>query len=297
MKEQEQEQTIDGLTLNDLQEMLQAKSREIAQLNEELAKQERENTKMQNRAIKVYSENDRLKASLRAPPDLQEEIARMEYHLALAKQFTAAGAFPNMTPEQAFTVMKAGAEMGMREMESMNALYIVKGAINPHGKSMPARIKNFGYQIEYLSEAKDHCLVRVYKEENGEVVEDYREKAEADEPILVSMSRFMKVDPKAKMRYHALRKIINFHLPHIYSSVSDMFAGAAQLVDADTPKSIEGKKEQQRKARVQKAITAAQSLPELQLVAKHAEEGELSEKYAQKYRELATEENVSHEEE
>ena len=169
--------------------MLAAKSREIAELNEELAKQERENTKMQNRAMKVYSENDRLKTSLQAPADLQEEMARMQYHLSLAKQFTAAGAFPDVTPEQAFTIMKAGAEMGMKEMESMNALYIVKGAINPHGKAMPARIKNFGYQIEYMSEDKDHCLVRVYKEENGEVTEDYREKAEADEPILVNQSR------------------------------------------------------------------------------------------------------------
>ena len=34
----------------------------------------------------------------------------------------------------------------------------------------------------------------------------------------------MKIDPKAKMRYHALRKVINFRIPHIFSSVSDMFA-------------------------------------------------------------------------
>jgi len=297
-KQQEQEQTtIDGLTVNDLQEMLAAKSREIAELNEELAKQAKENTKMENRAMKVYAENERLKSALQAPEDLQEEIARMEYHLSLAKQFTAAGAFPKMTPEQAFTVMKAGAEMGMKEMESMNSLYIVNGAIGPHGKGMPARIKNFGYKIEYMSEGDDHCLVRVYKEQDGEVTEDYRERAEADEPILKSQSKFMKVDPKAKMRYHALRKIINFHLPNIYSSVSDMFAEDAQLMQPDAPKSIKGAKQTQRNKRIEKAITGAQSLSELRNIAKYAQEGELAAKYAERYSQLAHIEIGSHEEE
>lgn len=300
--DKEKPTTIDGLTIEDLQEMLQAKSREIAELNEELTKQAKENTRTENRAMKVYAENERLKAAIAAPEDLQAEIARMDYHLALAKQFTAAGAFPKMTPEQAFTIMRAGEEMGMKPMESLNGLYIVNGTIGPHGKAMPARIKKFGYNIAYISEDKEHCTVRVWKEDAaGEVTEEYRETAEANDPILASHSKFMKISPKDKMRYHALRKIINFHLPHIYSSISDLFAPAVKNIEAEEPKSMEGLKQQQRRKRVEAAIEKAESLDELQTVQRFVGQLQLAEEYESKHYELmeqlSDQENPAHDEE
>ena len=58
-------------------------------------------------------------------------------------------------------------------------------------------------------------------------------------------------------------------------------------MQADAPKSIQGKKQQQRNKRVEKAITAAQSLSELRNIAKHAQEGELAAKYAERYAQLS----------
>ena len=250
-----------------------------------------EKNQMTTRALKVHEENSLMKAS----PELATQMAEMEIHLRMAKQFTASGAFPNVTPEQAYTLMKAGAEMGMKPVESLNSLYIVNGQINPHGKAMPARIKKAGYNVEYLNETADGCDVRVWSEAEGL---DVTEHVDANDPILAKQSRFMKLHPKYKMRYHGLRAVINFHLPHLFSSAADMFAEPVQEILAEQGNGLNVAlvEENKERRRIRAHIDAAANLATLQMVANYVDDAGLSEEYAKKYSQLSTEKAASDEE-
>ena len=196
-------------TNEELQEIVQAKTIEVTKLNEELAK-------VKARAMKVYEENTILKAS----PELALMKATMDYQLTMAKMFIESGAFPNMKPAQAYTLIKAGAEMGLKEIESLRSLYIVKGAIKPFGNFMLARFRKHGYSVEYHGETEDGVTVRVFNDDTGE---DYRESAEASDPTIaqrkaLGFARFN------KLRYHGLRRIVDHHLPHLFGSMTDTFS-------------------------------------------------------------------------
>lgn len=268
------------LSREDFQQMLLEKQRELNEAKAENAKLVEEKNKMASRALKVHEENRLMQAS----PELAAQMAEMELHLRMAKQFTASGAFPKMTPEQCYTVMKAGAEMGMQPVEALNSLYIVNGAINAHGKAMPARIKKFGYNIAYLNETPEGCDVRVWKEDEGF---DVTERVEANDPILKSKSNFMKIHPKYKMRYHGLRAIINFHLPHLYHSAADMFAEDAQQADGNMR--IDAVDEKKERARIEKHIENADSLEELAMVQQYVGQYQLAAEYEAKFNQLSDE--------
>ena len=278
------------LTKEDYQQMLLEKQRELNEQIELNNKLTQEKNQMTTRALKVHEENSLMKAS----PELAAQMAEMEFHLNMAKQFTASGAFPKVTPEQAYTIMKAGAEMGMKPVESLNGLYIVNGQINPHGKGMPGRIKQFGYDIEYLNENPQGCDVRVWNDEGFDVTEH----VDANDPILKQQSRFMKLHPKYKMRYHGLRAIINFHLPHIYSSASDMFAAPVQQIQAEQGGGfrINQIEESKERGRIERHIESATSLEQLAMVQQYVGEYQLTEEYQMKFNQLS-DQTPTHEEE
>lgn len=187
---------------------------EILELKNKLVTSENEIASMKVRSMKVYEENQMLKAN----PDIAARKAEMDYMLSMADRFIKSGAFNVKNPEQAYTIMKAGKEMGLAEVESLNALYIVNGTINFYGKHMVARLTNLGYKIQYLEESNKSLKVRVYKEDG---TFDETEKVTDDDQILLK-SKAMSFAKKNKMRYHGIRMIINFHLPHHFGSVSDM---------------------------------------------------------------------------
>lgn len=291
------EEANQQLSVDDYKIMLAQKERELsvaieekAKLLEYNAKLIEEKNKMASRALKVHEQNKMMQAS----PELATQMAEMEFQLSMARQFTAAGAFPEMTPEQAYTIIKAGAEMGMKPVESLNGLYVVKGQINPHGKAMPGRIKQFGYNIEYLNESEKGCDVRVWNNEGFDVTEH----VDANDPILKTKSRFMQLHPKYKMRYHGLRAIINFHLPHIYSSVSDMFAPEVSEASKANGLNIARVEESKERSRIERHIEKATNLEDLQLVAQYVGEYQLTEEYEAKFNELADHPEIaSHEQE
>jgi len=161
----------------------------------------------------VYEENQQLTAS----PEIAAEIAKMDYQLKMAAQFSKSGAFPKMSPEQIYTVMKSGEEMGLKPIEALQTLYVVNGSIKPYGDKMIAMLRKKGYKIEYVSEDNTHCLVRIFNKD-----ETYSETARADDPVLRN-SKAMKFAPKQKLRFHAVRQIVSFHLPHLFGSVTDEF--------------------------------------------------------------------------
>lgn len=153
----------------------------------------------------------------------QIEVKRAEFQLFsdLAKQFAAAKAFPSYTPEQLFVLMKAGQEMGMAEMEAINSLYIVNGKVEIYGKAMPTILRRAGWKISYMDEEERSVIVQV--EKYGEII---REKV-TDQDQIIRNSKAAKFAKKNKMRFHGLRMILNFHLPHLINGVADLFENEA----------------------------------------------------------------------
>lgn len=253
----------------ELDQSLIEKDKEIARLQKEI-------TAITSRAMKVHEKNTMLAAS----PEISLKIAEMDYELRIADQFIKSGAFPSMTPEQAFTIIQAGKEMGMKPMESMNGLYIVKGSINPYGKAMVSRLVNHGYRIEYLNETEKSVSVRVTK---GGF--DVVEKVTDDDPIL-KRSNAMKISSRNKMRFHGIRMIINFHLAHIFSGVSDMFTEFIDVEDQTKGIDIDRTDYEKERGRILIHINESKTVEELYQVFDMINEYDVEDLYDEKYDEL-----------
>lgn len=218
-----QEEIKYELTAEEATEMLQAKIAELNSTNEELNKAKNEIVNIKSRALKVHEENQLLQFS----PQYAEQAAEMKFHLAMAKQFTASGAFPKYNPEQIYTLIKAGSEMNMKPLESLSSLYIVNGKIEPYGKGMLAILTKNGYRIKYSNETATSCTVTV----TGTDFEG-TETVTTDDPVL-KRSKAMNIAPKNKLRFHAIRMLLNFQLPHLIASSADLFENDAVTANQD----------------------------------------------------------------
>ena len=188
-------------------------NKEIKILKAELTESKATNTDLINRTMKVHQENEMIKSS--------EEVSALQamftYEMTLAKTFAT---LKNMKPEEAFIIMKAGQEMGLSPMISMNMLYIVNGSVNPYGDKMLGLILSKGYSVRYENEVDGvEVTVVIYNEEG----EEYEETAKATDKVL-SKSNAMKFAPKNKLRFHGIRMIASFHLSHLFMGTSDNFS-------------------------------------------------------------------------
>lgn len=154
----------------------------------------------------------------------------MNLFMDMAKQFAKAGAFPSKSPEQLFVLMKAGQEMGMSEIESLNSLYVVNGKIEPYGKAMVAKITEDGWKLSYEDETDSEVTVVATK--GKEII---RETVK-DQDQIIKNSRAKNFSKKNKMRYHGVRMILNFHLPHLIRSIPDLYDRDAQ--DFNSPQEV-----------------------------------------------------------
>lgn len=197
------------------------------QLLIELDKKEKELVEAQKQVVKSEHKavilQDKLQLTA-AFPGLAERRAEMQYHLDLADKFAKSKAFnPSYTPEQIYVLMKAGREMGMSEVQSLQALYIVNGQIDFYGDKMVARLTQAGYTVEYLNEitepGKEEVTVKVTSKDG---TFSATEKATSKDQIILQ-SKAAKFALKNKLRFHAVRMVASFHLPHLFQSVSDMF--------------------------------------------------------------------------
>lgn len=220
----------------ELQEMLQAKTREAMELQQEVAAAQAEVAKMKARTLVVHEENQLIKAN----PIIAQRKAEMDYYMAEAERFIKSGAFPSkMTPEQAYTLIRAGEEMGLKPITAINSLYIVKGKIELFGKALTRTITRAGYTIDYVNEDAKGLVVHV----TGPDGFDARETVEISDPILQRSLRgdgAMKISAKNKMRFHGLRRILNFRLAHLIDGVSDLFTGDYQAAKAEMLNSGKG---------------------------------------------------------
>lgn len=266
------------MTAEELETMLQDKTRENLALLERVAKLQDENKEMVMRSLKVFEENAMIKAS----PEISARTAEMKFELQMAKTFVDSGAFPKgMTPEQAYTVIRAGAEMGLKPVEALNTLYIVNGAISPYGKNMIARLTQEGYRIQYLNEKDGSVDVRVFHPDKDF---DVTETATAKDQALRN-SKALGFSEKNKLRFHGVRMIINFHLPHLFTSTADFFVEDAQQFDQTQKEARDIAKVEDRKQRqrILDHIDSAKTMEQLEQVRDHIVEYDCIAEYDQKF--------------
>lgn len=213
-------------------------------LKEQNAALETELARTKIRSVKVYEENSDLKANKLIASKRQE----MEYFMSMADKFIQSKAFNCDNAAQAYVKIMAGKEMGLSPIESMNALYVVNGSVNAYGKFMIARLAKNGYRIEYLDEDERQVTIKVTGPDNFIAVEKV-----TDRDQILQRSKAMGFAKKNKMRYHGVRMIINFHLAHLFGSVSDLFDeqyNEYQEVRTESPKqkieTVTKEKERQR---------------------------------------------------
>lgn len=190
----------------------------VQERDKDIIKKDQQIVKSESKAVALSSQL----AIVNQNPDIAIRRQEMEYELAMARQFSASGAFKNMTPEQCYVVIKAGKEMGLKEMESMQALSIINGSVDFYGDKMIARLTGKGYKIEYENEITEKDKEQVTAKvtcPNGTVI---RETAKCDDQIILK-SQAAKFAMKNKLRFHAVRMIASFHLPHLFSAVTDIF--------------------------------------------------------------------------
>lgn len=207
--------------------------------------------KIIQRGIEVANENNLLKSS----EAMALKKAEFEYQLEVASRMIKSKAFPNMTSEQAWVLMKAGQELGLTEMESMTDLYIVNGSVQFHSKGIVKRFTANGYKISYENESDKAVTVIVEKDE-----ERYQETV-TDQDQILKRSRVMSFAKKNKMRYHGLRMIGNFYLPHLFGSVSsfDIPEENVEYVEVKSKDNFQTEKE-----RTLKFISNCESIEQLQ---------------------------------
>lgn len=209
----------DIISNEDLQQMLQAKQTELNDVRNELLETQNKLRSTELRALTVHQKNQQLTA---ATPEIARQIAEMDFQLSMAQKFIAGKAFKCETPEQAFVLIKAGAEMGLKPVESMQMLYIVNGAVRFYGDKMVGRITAKGYKIQYLNESKEGVDVRCFHPDD-DIDFDVTEQVRKTDQVFVK-SKAYQFAAKNKMRFHGVRMIASFHLSHLFASVEDEFS-------------------------------------------------------------------------
>ena len=109
----EQEKTESTSTVEELQQMLIEKQIEANEAKAELLKVKNSNASLTIKALKVHEENQMYKAS----PQLAEQMAEMDFQLKMDERFIDSKDLKATNPEQAYVMIKAGAEMGLKPVE------------------------------------------------------------------------------------------------------------------------------------------------------------------------------------
>lgn len=144
------------------------------------------------------------------------EKDRTDLIMRIAGQLFKAGAFMAdcKNAEQVFAKILAGTEMGMKPMEAMNSLYIVNGKITMWGAALSKRLRENGWKISYADEP-EKTTVTISKEG-----EEYTESATVADVKAVN-SKAITFAKKDKLRWHALGRLVRFHVPEIMGGTVD----------------------------------------------------------------------------
>lgn len=188
------------------------KEETIAELKEMIVEKEGKINKLTQRGLVVTEENNMLKSS----SEISVKKAQLEYDLSVARAFNQSGALPFKNEHQIYTVMMAGKEMGLSPMRALNSLYIVKGQVRPHSSGMVSLITSNGYQIKYVDEDPTKVTVQCWRD--GEMVVE--EKVKDTDDLIRKSSAAKNISKKHKMRFHGVRLILTFSLPHLVAGIN-----------------------------------------------------------------------------
>lgn len=240
------------------------------------------------KSIELYNELQSYRANI--APEAMRMKAELSIELEIAHTFIKSGAFPNITKEQAYVLMKAGQEMGLGKVESLQSLYITpKGKIEPYGKGTINFITRAGYEIEYLNETAHSVDVRIFRDGY-----DRTEKV-TDQDQVIAGGKAIGFAKKNKMRFHGVKMHLSFNLPHLIKAVADPFTVDFIEQGHNTPEtkevkgvSIKAITEGKRVDRVLSAIYSAKTPEELYRSKEAAYNAALSDAYEAKMDELET---------
>lgn len=276
---------LETVSKEDLAAMIVAKTNELAQSELALAKSQKETsdaisekTRTEARAMKVYEKNRMNELS----PTTAGQLAEMEVFLKMAEKFTKSGAFPKFTPEQAYTIIQAGREMNMQPVESLQAMYIVNGTVKFYGDKMAARILHHGFRLQYRDETPNGVKVRCFHPDPS-VGFDVTEVV-TDKDQILQRSKAIGFAKKNKMRFHGIRMIASFHLPHLFGSTADEFTSdfnaEPSVVD------IEKVNFNKEKTRLLAAIEKADTVEKLEVLQPHINKYEVETEYNNRLEDL-----------
>lgn len=135
----------------------------------------------------------------------------------LAQSFHKSGCFPASVknPEQALVIMMYGRDMGFSPTESFGSLYLVNGAVNIYGSALARIFTRNNYKIDY-NDSDDNSYCKVTVTNKLDPTESYSYTAKKEE---VSGGKAYKINGFNKLRYHGLRQILRFNLPHLTSLI------------------------------------------------------------------------------
>jgi len=232
----------------------------VLQLEKDILLRDQQILKSEAKALQLKEFNDLTEKF----PEIAAMKAKLDYELSLAKQFSSAKAFGDYTPEQIYTLMKAGQEMGLQPIEALQMLYIVKGKVRPYGDKMLAVILKNGYRVEYLNETKESVTVRVYNEKGFDV----KEVASASDQIMQN-SQAAKFALKNKLRFHGIRMIVSFHLSHLFGSCADEFtADYIEYKEVELQQKLDAPKDETTIEEIKEAIENADDYDAIKILQK-----------------------------
>lgn len=216
----------------------------------------------ESKALMIKTEAEVAAARLKAENDflmetpegrqllLQERIFKQR--LAMAQKFFLAGCFTSdvHNAEQAFVKIQAGAEMGMEPMRAMNGLYMVNGKVTIWGQETSRRLKDHGWDLEYVNETDDGVTVKITNKKTGITHQEVVKRGETQ----LKNSKAMGFAPKNKMRWYGLAQLVRFKAPEVLNgldvteNIIDMPPIEEQVAAATLDQGL-AKKEEMRKNR------------------------------------------------
>lgn len=183
------------------------------ELEQKTIELEKTNIKVVSKGLEVHEKNQLLMSS----KEIAEMQAQFDFEMKTAKTLCDAKAFPVSSPEQAYVIMKAGQEMGLSPIVSLNMLAIINGHISAWGDKRLGYILSKGYKVEYLNETDTQVTVRIYNDK-----ESYEETA-TDQDQVIKDKKAIGFAKKNKLRFHAIGMIASFKLPHLFMGIGDTF--------------------------------------------------------------------------
>jgi len=166
------------------------------------------------------------------------EILRMA--MAISEKIFKAQCFTKdvKNPEMAFVKIQTGYEMGMAPMQAMNSLYIVNGQVTIWGKAMIERLRNFKWNISFPVSTETQCKAIISK--GSEIYEDEISPSDLDR---IKKKNAYALDPKAKLRYHVISRLIRFYVPEVLGptqycaeEMPDYIEAEGKIVDGELKK-------------------------------------------------------------